>query len=226
MNQNIRQNLRFIVWRFKISRYFQRDCKQTRADTSRAKALFLKSFASAFPVTNDLERRIPFRRHALLYGFASFSLFLVTSGGAIVFADQKNVGATHPLYGLKRAGENIRLALSSPQKKTELESAFAQRRLDEIQKIQTDSVNEDDTRAILIKKLDADFEKHIDAALDRIDDSPADAAQTAKDAPCQSISQAIERHTKIVPDKSGLPNDLARLKEKCNRPQVKAEGKN
>jgi hypothetical protein len=226
MSQRIRQNLNFMLWRFEAWRCFRRAGKQSDAAILKSKQLFLEYFSAAFPVTEGLERRMTFRRRALIYGFSSFSLLLATSGGAIVFADQKNVSATHPLYGLKRTSENIRLALSSAQKRTELESAFAERRLDEIQKIQTDSVNENAARATLIKKLDADFENHIDAALERIDDSPASTAQAAKNASCQNITQAIERHTKMVPDKGDWPKDLSKLKNKCAKPQEKAGSNN
>jgi hypothetical protein len=162
----------------------------------------------------------------LLYSFASVSIILATGGGAIVFADQANVSATHPLYGLKRASENIRLALSSSQKKTELESAFAQRRLDEIQKIQTNAVSENAARAALVKKLDVDFENHIDAALERLDDSSTGPAQTAQGVICKNIEQVLQRHAQIAPDKSDLPQDLARLKNKCKNPQGRSEGSN
>ena len=74
----------------------------------------------------------------LKYGLGSlFSLILIGSG-AVVYADKANVDYNNPLYNFKRLAESIRITIAPVEQLPVLHTELAQRRLDEIKKIEAD----------------------------------------------------------------------------------------
>jgi len=93
----------------------------------------------------------------LKYGLGTlFSLVFIGSGAA-VFADKTNVEYSHPLYSLKRVVEAVRIELAPVEQLAVLHTEFAQRRLDEVKKIEAaDILVATTTEAV----INADIKKH------------------------------------------------------------------
>jgi hypothetical protein len=72
------------------------------------------------------------------YSFAGLLSLAILSGGAAVYADKTNVDSGHPLYELKRAVEAVRVELAPAEELPVLHTELAQRRLDEIKKIESE----------------------------------------------------------------------------------------
>ena len=72
------------------------------------------------------------------YSLAVFIILVFLGSGAAVYADRANVDYAHPLYSLKRTVEAVRVELASSQQQPVLQTELAQRRLDEIKKIEAD----------------------------------------------------------------------------------------
>jgi hypothetical protein len=72
------------------------------------------------------------------YSFAGLLGLVFLSGGAAVYADKTNVDSGHPLYELKRVVEAVRVELAPAEELPVLHTELAQRRLDEIKKIESE----------------------------------------------------------------------------------------
>ena len=169
------------IWRFKKSLR-----KYTLPDQ-----VFLKSARTRFITLAQQKTDVTIpANHPRSWKYATIAIVTVLSmtSGIAVFADANNVSATHPLYNLKRISENVRLELSSPEKKLQLHQVLVQRRLKEVTELDTEekrvptrnvpSVARRDIasassevnltpRQIKIKKLDSDFRKEAESVLDQ-----------------------------------------------------------
>ena len=93
----------------------------------------------------------------LKYSLASFFSLIFLGSGAAVYADKANVDYNHPLYSLKRVAEAIRIELAPAEQLPVLHTEFAQRRLDEVKKIEAaDILIATTTKAV----INSDIKKH------------------------------------------------------------------
>lgn len=63
---------------------------------------------------------------------AAVGMSVLLFGSATVYAESANVGPSHPLYALKRTGENMQVFAASADQARTLRATFARRRMDEI----------------------------------------------------------------------------------------------
>ena len=93
-----------------------------------AKERYLALYEAVFPAKNS-----PWKVY-LMRAASVAAACMVVLGTASVYADQSNVGVQSPLYPLKRVSESVRFAVSSDEKKQELQTELAVRRVEEVEK--------------------------------------------------------------------------------------------
>ena len=210
--ERIVKQLKKSILLFLIKRRFRRLFKAGKKFRSKSKQLFLSEFEKKFPPINSESGRM-YHRHVFRYGLFSFLALLFLSASAFVYADQKNVGADHPLYGIKILGETIQLTFSPEKNKSDLNYKFAQRRLQEIREVkekEQDSIEKEEKK---IDKLSDEFDDSIDDALDKIDkieDNPGSISnpEARKNELCDSISQAINDYKQTISSQNENEKDL------------------
>lgn len=74
----------------------------------------------------------------LKYSLGAFFLIILIGSGAVVYADKANVDYNNPLYNFKRLAESVRITIAPQEQLPVLHAELAQRRLDEIKKIEAD----------------------------------------------------------------------------------------
>lgn len=195
------------------------------------------------------ENRRPARPAGHAWRFALVAIFLafLVGGGVMALADEPGVGPGHWLYPIKRAGENIQLALASDQQKPFLHYQLAENRLDEIKilndqisRAQTASENQNssgaansssgsvDKKQKELGSLNQEFDAQIDAALkkiDQIDDKAdnqdsnlSDSAKRTEKSLCQSIAATIKERNSVLSDFDiDYTKDLSTWQEYCGR---------
>jgi hypothetical protein len=92
----------------------------------------------------------------------TFAIILGFGGGLVAYADGQNVPPTHPLYPLKRLGEDITLTFASSGSKPYLHREFAERRLEEIEEVS--SAASSTGKSQIVKTLDNDFKTEVNEA--------------------------------------------------------------
>jgi len=137
-------------------------------------------------------------RKALSYGFASLFALSSVTGGAIVYAQKENVDFNHPLYPMKRLGENIQVGLASAEEKPVLQDELAQKRLTEIKQL----IAEKEEEIILINSQKIAEAKQISEQKDReakqIAAEDSEAFQKIEEQKKQDLEQIEERHKKEI----------------------------
>ena len=129
----LKRKIKEYLWRKMMKRYFK-----PNED-------FLNSCRNAF--INKICREISSAGESRFYLFVmwlkfSLAIFLglaFLGSGAAVYADKANVDCGHPLYNLKRAVEAVRIELAVSEQLPVLHTQLAQRRLDEIKKIELET---------------------------------------------------------------------------------------
>ncbi|KKW46118.1 MAG: hypothetical protein A3A43_02765 [Candidatus Liptonbacteria bacterium RIFCSPLOWO2_01_FULL_56_20] len=133
--------------------------KRTR---ERVRGIFLSAYTEKFPMAAVPPHGMKWRYfvRGLATGMAAVIVFV----GAGVYADQTNVGPQDILYPLKRSTEALSVTLADDADKPALHLKLAERRLDEIKKVeQTDP--ESDTLAGLKQDLKKEIEYSLSAIL-------------------------------------------------------------
>ena len=128
----------------------------------------------------------PFKR-ALSYSFASLILLSSLTGGAVVYAEKQDVAFNHPLYPMKRLGENIQVKLAPADKKPTIQDEIARKRLTEIKQL----VVEKEEKINLINSRKAE---EVEQAVEKIDQ---EINRVTTENP-EEIKQAEEQKKKIV----------------------------
>ncbi len=126
------------------------------------------------------------------YAMALVVAVVASTGGLAAYADIKDVAPESPLYTLKRASEQTRLALAPTQTKITVHTQLAERRLKEIEKVApgaagtavatkaqtiapagmvvlkvaSDSPAIENTRSAMVKKLHEDLRHELEDAID------------------------------------------------------------
>jgi hypothetical protein len=110
----------------------KRSLSPTPEEMSKAKTLFMAEVRTHFPTPS------PYMHHSwkMYATFAVIALIILGNGGALIYADVANVPIDHPLYSYKRVAEEVRGFTSTQSQKVKLESELAERRIDEIKKIE------------------------------------------------------------------------------------------
>jgi hypothetical protein len=187
----------------------------------KARKEFLEEYDKLGFVTNQREARILVMQHVLKYSFFFVSLLVILSVGAMVYADRADVPYNHPLYSLKKANENIQVQLASPADAPDLYNRLAQRRIDEMNAIQSDPGQDNQSKVKNIKALSLDLEQEIDNALIKLD-----AVKDQKSNPeeekklCKSIATIIENHRKIITQYAGqvdFNEDYSVFNKQCSK---------
>ncbi len=121
----------------KLSRDLRRSFSATPEDMNGARNLFMAHVRSEFPFSNP-QQRFSWKMYTT---FAVIALFIGLNGGALIYADSANVPVEHPLYSYKRIAEDVRGFTSTPSQKIKLETQLAERRIQEIKKIEEDEIH-------------------------------------------------------------------------------------
>ena len=197
-----------------------RKLKRNLREYNRPDRVFLKSARLRFITMAQQNSSVNFRaRHLPSFRYATIALMgvLAMTSGMAVFADVNDVPVTHSLYQFKRLSENVRLEVSSPEKKVALHQVIIQRRVKELKELNKPDISQatkliDTTKVIessteinlketvlpkkveiskqkRIKKLDSDFEKQAKDALDEIQKFPTN--KEGRINICKEITEAV-----------------------------------
>ncbi|MEK7503667.1 MAG: DUF5667 domain-containing protein [Patescibacteria group bacterium] len=135
----------------------------------------------------------PFRR-ALGYSFASLILLSSLTGGAVVYAEKQDVAFNHPLYPMKRLGENIQVKLAPADKKPAIQDEIARKRLTEIKQL----IVEKDEKINLINSREAAEVKRAVAEINRATTENSEAIKQAEEQKKKTIERIAEKHKKEI----------------------------
>ena len=165
------------------------------------------------------------RKHSWRFALSGIFLAFLAGGGVMALAYQPSVGPSHPLYSVKRAGENIQLALSSKNQEPFVHYQLAKNRLAEIKILNDNTQNQNSNdqnnlskqsidpdaankKQAELEKLNQEFNVQIDAALrkiDQIDDKVNDrysnlTSSTKKKQKdhCESIAAALKERNSVL----------------------------
>ena len=214
-----------------------RKLKRNLREYTRPNQAFLKSARLRFITMAQQNSSVNVRvRHSYSFRYASVMVMVILAmtSGMAVFADVNDVPVTHSLYQFKRLSENVRLEVSSPDKKIALHQVIIQRRVKELQElnrpeemvqatelIESAKLMETSTEINLketivldaspvislkaspstspkkteiskqkrIKKLDSDFEKQAEAALNEVQKFPKN--KEGRINICKEITEAV-----------------------------------
>lgn len=166
--------------------------------------------------------------HSWRFALVAVLLAFMFGGGVMAMANEPGVGPGHPLYSIKRAGENIQLALASNRQKPLVHYQLAKNRLAEIKMLndrinqaqvvneenqnpakgEVSSVDSEDKNQEELGELNQEFDAQIDATLkkiDQIDDKAndqtanlSDAAQKKEKDLCESIAETIRERNSVL----------------------------
>lgn len=124
------------------------------------------------------------------YAFAATLIVLFLSGGLVIYADTKDVGAKNPFYGFKKTGENIRLVMAPNGKKPMVNHQIADRRVKEL----CESKNMDSN---MIGRLNEEYKNSINVSLDQIGVLDEERLEKIKEL-CAKIAQTMQRKVEAV----------------------------
>jgi len=122
------------IWQRRLCAKLRKECQPRPEFLESCRASFIKKLCERFPMEAEAPRRFIYG-HAFRYGTASVLGLMFLGSGAAVYADKTNVNSSHPLYGLKRVAETVRLTLAPVSQSPILHTQFAARRLQEIKAI-------------------------------------------------------------------------------------------
>ncbi len=125
------------IFKSKITKLVRRLYRPREAFVEKTRGLFLSAYWTRFPKARPAVAHAPAKGWRLVFqtGVATLGAAVLV-GGATVYADFGNVGATSILYPLKREGEQVRLALTPTAAQPALHAEFAARRLAEVVAVQ------------------------------------------------------------------------------------------
>ncbi|MDR3559249.1 MAG: DUF5667 domain-containing protein [Candidatus Pacebacteria bacterium] len=212
-----------------------------------------KNFLAEFEEKNfssgkkENERPRATRKYSWRFAFLGTVLAFLAGGGVMAMACQSGVSPGQPLYSVKRAGENVQLALASKSQEPFVHYQLAKNRLAEIKDL-NDEISSDrvldssgnsssqgvplagsaDKNQAEIGKLDREFDAQIDAALkkidqidDRVSDQYADLSgsdQRKEKELCQSIAVTLKEHSLILSDyDANYKEDFSTWQKYCGR---------
>jgi len=141
----------------------------------------------------------------LKYSLASFFGLIFLGSGAAVYADKTNVDYSHPLYNFKRVAEAMRVNLAPEEQLPILHNELAQRRLDEVKKIEaadilvtttTETVINADIKKHqeIITKLRNDMRQEVNTVISEIEEKHVQEISAHK--LCDSVSDIIKEDEK------------------------------
>ncbi len=126
----------------KISRTFKRHFSATQEEMNTTRELFMAHVRSEFPFSNP-QSQLSWKMYS---AFAVLALFIGLNTGALIYADTANVPVNHPLYTYKRVAEEVRGFTSTPSEKVKLEAQLAERRMQEIERIERSEIKKSDKK--------------------------------------------------------------------------------
>jgi hypothetical protein len=178
-------------------RLFKKYCQPRREFLAESRNLFIKKLSQEISAPAILKPR-PAWAGILKYGLASFLAVFLSGSGLTVFAEKANVGASHPLYPLKRISETVQIKLAPSDNKVSLHNEFAERRLGEIKEIKTTNATSTAREIEKIESLDEDLHFQVNSALEEA--SLAGLKKEERSDLCRSISRVIEDEDEIIPE--------------------------
>jgi len=152
-----------------------------------------------------------------LFKWQSVSLAILVlvliSGSSIILADSQNVSISHPLYGLKRISENIRLATSPKNNRIVISNQLAQRRMQEMQ-----DINSRNLPKVKLTSVNNDFDQEINISVSELHNIQIQQGAQLKKL-CAEVQTIIQNHQKIEalysPDSDNDTQYLEDLKISC-----------
>lgn len=174
---------------------------------------FLKSAKESFVAMAGLRAqragvRVARWSHAWRYATVAVVAVLSMTTGLAVFAQKNDVPPDHPLYQLKRLGEHVRLAVSSPAQQVELRQEYVSRRLKEIILLKAEeagaqldiSVSPEATltpHQTRLQELGDDLQKEAESAIDQSEDIGNRKEKHAQ--VCGQILEAVDHASTSAP---------------------------
>jgi len=127
----------------------------------------------------------------LKYGLTGIFSVMILSGGAIVYADKQNVAVGHPLYSLKRIGENIRLTFANSSVRPVIYNELAGRRFQEYAQTKSLSgrVLSDEKNKMMMINLNHDFHHEVKNVLVEVVNNKIETNRA--DQLCSSVSKMM-----------------------------------
>ncbi|MCL4392407.1 DUF5667 domain-containing protein [Patescibacteria group bacterium] len=142
----------------KIKKLLRKKFSPDPAFLEAAKADFLSRISGTKGIAVPVRKRFGW----MLKYSVTFAIIVGLGGGLVAYADAQNVPPTHPLYPLKRLGEDITLTFASSGSKPYLHREFAERRLEEIEEVS--SAASSTKKNQIVKTLDDDFKTEVNEA--------------------------------------------------------------
>lgn len=124
------------------------------------------------------------------YAFATALIVIFLSSGLVIYADSANVGATNPLYGFKKTGENVRIAVAPKGRKAMVCHQIAQRRIEEMDDFK--NANEK-----VIKSLNQDYKEKMALSMDELAKFNNERAEEFKEL-CAKLAQTMAKKVEVV----------------------------
>ena len=134
---------------------------------------------------------------------ATLILFFSVSGGAAALADVSDVGPEHPLYPLKRVSEEVRVFLATARSQPELHKALAERRLKELQRVQSARLT-----IRKIKKLEQDLARRVDAVLQSAARAKREGRTDEYRELCRSVAAIVVKRHQVLGGWNGYREKL------------------
>jgi hypothetical protein len=200
-----KEMIRFLVERRSVRRQLRPRAEFLMA----AREHFLKTLEQEVPtVTKGRTPRI-YEHVGLRYALLMIGVVFLGNIGTAIVADAANVPLDHPLYQYKRLDESVRTFLSPAQTKSVVHTQLAERRLNEMQSVLTDSststkkgtspgtkqtpLSESEEK---IQRLTKDLQEEVDASLQKSKENKVDVSEVNEN--CDQIQDILEKHKKLA----------------------------
>lgn len=192
-------------------RLLKRSFEPRQEFMDRSRELFLAEVAKR-RVAPQLTWHV-FGMRAMRYGVVIAAMVLIGTSGLVAYADNRDVSVDSMLYPLKRAGEQVRLAVTPVAKESGLRKELAQRRAHELSEIETKKRPDADGDVQQMRKqeekenkLRAEFRSNIEAIEERKDALPEVVVGVGL---CQA-AQAVEKHAE-----NGKSERYKKFEDRC-----------
>jgi hypothetical protein len=228
MIKSIKNHIRFQQELRRLKRSLRKELEARPEFFRAARKIFLAKFEEkSFSFGKKESGRSRIRKTSSWhFAFLGMLLVFLAGSGVMAMADQPGVGPGHPLYSVKKAGENIQLALASQSQKPFVHYQLAKNRLAEIKTLNdrisrtetlggnqdsagnVPAAGSDDKDQKELGELNQEFDLQIDAALkkiDLIDDQANDQASNLTSSArrkeknlCQSIAVTLKERNSAL----------------------------
>lgn len=131
--------------------------------------------------------------------FAGVLAALLFNGTILVFADTKNVDANNPFYPYKRVAEYMRVRFApTKEAKVDLQEQFAERRLEEIKKVEkNEKAEKTEIRKEKNREKLEELTDDLNQAIARTVDDATEVKKDKTERICEKLSKVVEEHKQI-----------------------------